>query len=153
MSTVKKATALSAATLAALVTLVGTWEGMRTTAYKDIVGIWTVCYGYTHGVKQGDRYTKAECEGMLVRELREFDRELQPCIKRDLSEGERIALVSLAYNAGVGAVCKSTALRLMNQGKRREGCYALLKWSYAGGKFVQGLRNRREAELKICLAS
>ena len=144
---------LSAAALAALVTLVGTWEGLRTKAYQDIVGVWTVCYGYTHGVKRGDVYTPAECKTKLVEELVDFNRRLEPCIKRNISDGERVALVSLAYNAGVGSVCKSTALRLINQGKRKEGCDALLKWSYAGGKFVQGLHNRRKAEREICLAA
>lgn len=143
---------LSAGALAALVTLVGTWEGMKTKAYQDIVGIWTVCYGYTHGVKKGDLYTPEQCKTMLVQELQQFDAKLAPCIKTNLTDGQRIALVSLAYNAGASAVCKSTALELMNQGKKQEGCDALLNWSYADGKFRQGLRNRREAERKICLS-
>lgn len=148
-----KQKALAGATLAALIALVGTWEGLRTTAYQDIVGIWTVCYGETKGVKKGDSYTPEQCKTKLAHEVKDYDSRLQKCMTRQLSDGERIALVSLSYNAGVGAVCKSTALKLMNQGKRTEGCNALLNWSYAGGQFVQGLRNRREAERKICLSA
>jgi GH24 family phage-related lysozyme (muramidase) len=148
-----KQKALAGATLAALITLVGTWEGLRTEAYRDIIGVLTVCYGETKGVKQGDKYTPEQCKTKLAKEVVEYDARLQKCMTRQLSNGERIALVSLSYNAGTSAVCKSTALKLMNQGKRKEGCDALLKWSYAGGQFVQGLRNRREAERKICLSA
>jgi GH24 family phage-related lysozyme (muramidase) len=146
-----KQKALAGASLAALIGLVATWEGLRTTAYQDIVGIWTVCYGETKGVKKGDKYTPEQCKSKLAHEIGEYEARLNKCMTRPLSDGERIALVSLSYNAGTGAVCKSTAMRLMNQGKRKEGCYALLKWSYAGGKFVQGLHNRRQAERKLCL--
>lgn len=166
-----KQKALAGASLAALIGLVATWEGLRTTAYQDIVGIWTVCYGETKGVKKGDAYTVAECKSKLAHEVKAYDERLQKCMTRQLSGGERIALVSLSYNAGTAAVCKSTALKLMNQGKRIEGCNALLNWScvtVAEGtgdktgpcassrqnkRAINGLLNRRKAEQKICLSA
>lgn len=147
-----KRKAIPAAVLAALVTLVGTWEGLRTTAYQDIVGVWTVCHGYTHGVKKGDSYTPAECKTQLAQELTSVYGQVSKCFKRQLSAGEEVAITSLAYNVGVSATCKSTALRLMNEGKRQQGCDALLSWRFAGGKEVEGLLNRRKAERKVCLA-
>lgn len=143
--------ALLPAAGAALLALVATWEGLRTNAYQDIVGVWTVCYGETKGVKRGDTYTKAECDAMLQRELGEYYRKLEPCLNERVTQNQRIAVTSLAYNIGISAACKSTAVRKLNAGDAKGGCDALLMWSYAGGKFVQGLRNRREAERKICL--
>lgn len=142
---------VSAAAAAALIALVATWEGLRTTAYQDIVGVWTICYGHTQGVQRGDKSTPGECKSQLVKELAVYADGVDRCITRNISEGERIALVSLAYNVGVSGVCKSTALRKMNAGDRQGGCDALLMWRYAGGKEVQGLLNRRKDERKVCL--
>lgn len=55
--------------LAVAVPLIAKWEGLRTEAYRDIVGVWTVCYGETKGVRPGDLYSKAECDAMLAREV------------------------------------------------------------------------------------
>ena len=48
--------------LSTAIAFVGQWEGLRTEAYRDVVGIWTVCYGETKGVQPGDSYSKAECD-------------------------------------------------------------------------------------------
>lgn len=142
---------LSAAALAALLALASQWEGKKNTAYQDIVGVWTICYGETAGVKNGDRYTDSQCRDMLKASTAEHWDKVSPCVTGKLSDGEQVAIADLAYNVGPGAVCKSTALRLMNSGDRKGGCEALLNFSYAGGKFVQGLYNRRMAERQICL--
>jgi lysozyme len=152
MANKPKIAGLSAAGIAALFALASHWEGQKTVAYQDIVGVWTVCSGETRGVKKGDTYTPAQCNDMLKKAVAQYDTALLPCIKQELTQGQRVALADLAYNVGTGAVCKSTALRLMNEGKKVEGCAALLNWSYAGGKQIQGLLNRRKDDQKICLS-
>lgn len=91
---------LSFASIALLISFVGPWEGQRTTAYKDIVGVWTVCYGETRGVKQTDKYTDAECRDMLSFALGEFYSKVEPCLADRVTQNQRIAVTSLAYNVG-----------------------------------------------------
>ena len=61
------------------------------------------------------------------------------------------AYVSLAYNAGVAGIGKSTATRRLNAGDIRGGCKALGWWNKAGGRVVRGLVNRRADETRLCL--
>lgn len=140
--------------LALTIAFVGGWEGLRLAAYRDPVGIPTVCYGETRGVEMGDRYSKAECDAMLVEALRGFERGISECITpwHRLPEKTRIALVSWAYNVGVGAACRSTAVRRFNAGQYRAGCDAVKWWDRAGGRTLPGLVNRRAAEHKLCVA-
>lgn len=95
-----------AAAVALSVAFIGGWEGLRTTAYQDLVNKWTVCYGETRGVKPGDSYTKAECDSMLAARIDEFDRGLDHCLTADLPVETRIAVVSWTYNMGLGAACR-----------------------------------------------
>lgn len=146
---------LAGAALVAVIALVSTWEGLRTKSYQDVIGVWTICYGYTHGVRPGQVAEPAACEALLMRELRDVHDKVSRCVRTDLTAGERAALVSLAYNVGVAAVCRSTMVRLLNQGRPREACYQLRRWVYAGGSRepLPGLVNRREAELRVCLGA
>lgn len=142
---------LAGGALASAVLLVGAWEGLSLTPYADIVGVKTVCYGETRGIE--DRgYSKAECDAMLAQGLQDFDAGLAKCIRRDIPDQMRVALVSWAYNIGTGAACRSTLVRLVNEGRLREACNELPKWNRAGGVVVRGLTNRREAERRLCLS-
>ena len=134
-----------------LVALVAGFEGLRTTAYRDIVGVPTVCYGETQNVRMGDRYSAAECKAMLLRSLQTYAAGIERCVTVPLPDERYVALVSWAYNVGVGAACGSTAVRLINAGRTREGCDALLLWNRADGKVAAGLTRRREAERALCL--
>ncbi len=66
---------------AAAIALVGMWEGLRLTAYRDIVGVPTVCYGETLGVKIGDKHTKVECDAMLLASLQKHEAGTLQCRK------------------------------------------------------------------------
>lgn len=136
--------------LLALVAFVGTFEGLRTVAYSDPVGIPTICFGYTHGVKLGDTATKAQCDGLLQEELLRANQIVNRCIRHPLTDGQRGALVSLTYNAGAQAVCGSTLQTKFNQGDSRAGCEQIKRWVYAKGIKLPGLVRRREAEFKMC---
>lgn len=145
--------AKGSAILAAAVALVGTWEGVRTVAYKDIVGVPTVCFGETRGVKMGDRYTLEECRVMLGDGLVEFERGMRACLRSPdtIPAKSYVAFLSLSYNIGMRAFCGSTVARRANAGDIRGACDAIRMWDRAGGKIVQGLVNRRADERRICL--
>lgn len=131
--------------------LVGPFEGKRNEAYLDIVGIPTVCYGETKGVKLGDYYTDKQCDKMLVEELESYNKQMKRNVKVELTPNEEVAYTSLAYNIGVGAFNSSTLLKKLNANDREGACNQILRWNKAGGKTVKGLTNRREAEYKICM--
>lgn len=143
----------SGAVMAAAIALVSAWEGVRTVAYQDIVGVPTVCFGETRGVKMGDRYSMDECRAMLGDALVEFETGMRKCLTNpdSIPDKSYVAFLSLSYNIGTGAFCKSTVARRANAGDIKGACNAIPAWNRAGGKVVKGLTNRRAEEQKICL--
>ncbi|MBB5985946.1 lysozyme [Sphingobium lignivorans] len=143
--------ALIALAMALAVPTIEKWEGTKTTPYRDVVGIWTVCTGETR-VKMRT-YTKAECETMLKSTL---DNEFAPAVRKAVPKivehpHAYAASISLSYNIGNAAFARSTVARRFNAGDWKGGCDAFLMWNKAGGRVVQGLVNRRQAERKLCL--
>jgi GH24 family phage-related lysozyme (muramidase) len=143
----------SAAAIAAAAAFIGAWEGKENTAYQDIVGVWTVCYGETKGVRPGDTYSDAECSEMLEEEIVAYEKGLDRCLTADVPIGAKIAFVSWTYNVGVGAACRSTLVRKANAGDLVGACNELPRWNRAGGKVIRGLTNRRISEREMCLES
>jgi lysozyme len=143
---------ITAAVLLA-VPLVASFEGLWTTAKPDRLayGLPTVCYGETEGVKVGDTYTPAECADMLAQKLPRYAEEISKCIRIPISDKMRASFISFSYNVGTAGFCRSTTVRLLNNGDKRGACNALMSWNRAGGRIVQGLTNRRNAERKLCL--
>jgi lysozyme len=139
--------------LAAAIALVGAWEGLRTVAYRDVVGVPTVCFGETRGVKMGDRYTVEECKAMLGDALVEFEAGMRKCLTSPdaIPEKSYVAFLSLAYNIGPTAFCRSTVARRANAGDIAGACNAILVWNRAGGRVIKGLTNRRQDEYQICM--
>lgn len=146
-------TRLTGAVAAAAIALVGTWEGLRLTAYRDAVGVPTVCFGETRGVRLGDRHTKAECDRMLLVSLKRHEAGMRGCLSRpdDIPAKSYVAFVSLTYNIGVGAFCRSTARKRLEQGNLRGACDAAAWFTKAGGRTLRGLVKRRKAEHRLCL--
>lgn len=150
---------LIGAASATLLSATAMWEGTRYYAYKDIVGVPTVCMGYTgSGIVFGRKYTHEECNAFLKKELVIHSTGVLNCVTRPLQEHQYNAFTLFAYNVGVSGACGSRAIRLFNEGRTEEACRALAyspsgspAWSYAGGKFVQGLHNRRIYEMRMCL--
>ena len=137
--------------LAIAIAVVGAYEGLSLTAYPDIVGVPTICYGETKNVKLGQTATKEQCDSQLSARLVEFNQGVESCVTRPMRDNERVAFVSLSYNIGVAAFCKSTVVRRFNAGDKTGACDAILMWNRAGGNVVQGLVNRRQKEREICL--
>jgi lysozyme len=142
-----------AVSVAAASAFVAPWEGLRTTAYRDPVGVLTVCIGETKGVKVGDTYTVAECRAMLDVELRAYAAALGKCLHVKVPEGVAVSFLDLTYNVGAGAVCRSTLVKKANAGDLFGACDELPRWNKAGGRELPGLTNRRRAAHELCISS
>lgn len=127
------------------------WEGKRNLPYRDIGGVLTVCHGETQVAMR--RYSDAECAAMLTRHLR--DRYAPPVLRCVPALAVRPAVfaatLSLSYNIGPSAFCRSDAARRFRAGQWRAGCDAMRAWVRAGGRRIPGLVRRREAERRLCL--
>ena len=127
-------------------------EGLRLTAYKDVVGVWTIGYGHTKTAKEGMRITAAGAEHLLRSDLEWVEGVINNSVKVPLKQNEYDALASLIYNIGGPAFKRSTMLRLLNNGADRvDVANEFLRWNKAGGKVSKGLTNRRERERQLFL--
>ena len=138
--------------LAAATALVAAAEGLVTYTYPDVGGVPTYCYGETKDAEWGKTYTKEQCDEQLSKRLVEFNRGVDSCVRVELPDTRRAALVSLAYNIGVPAFCRSTAVRKLNDGDVQGGCDAILMWNKVNGIVWRGLVKRREQERELCLS-
>jgi lysozyme len=131
------------------------WEGCRLSAYPD-PGTggdpWTIGWGTTGPtIKRGLTWTQAQADAALLEDVKELGRDVQAYCRRPLEPYERAALVSFAYNVGIGALRNSTLLRLLNEGSTTAAATQFLRWDKAGGKAMRGLQRRREAERQLFL--
>ena len=139
--------------------LVKEFEGFRSKAYKDPVGIWTIGYGTTAAAGlgitpvAGMTITEREAERLLIVGLNKFGAQIRPKITAPINENEWGAFLSLAYNIGPGAFAKSSALRHFNAGNKAKAADAILLWNKAGGKVLPGLVRRRKAERELFLTA
>ncbi len=135
------------------IALVGGGEGLKLYSYRDVIGVWTACYGETRGIKPGMRFSKAQCDTMLIDGLEDFEAGMRACLTRPdaIPEEPYVAFLSLAYNVGTGTFCRSSVAKKANAGDLRGACDALMLYVNAGGRRIQGLVNRRTAERKLCL--
>jgi len=145
-----KLAALIGTAAAGLIAVTAQWEGKRNDPYRDIVNVATVCYGETNVPMR--RYSDDECKDMLAGSLAGY---AEAVLKRNPElrghDPQVIAATSLAYNIGPVAYSRSTVAKRFSAGDWRGACDAFLAWSFAGGKQVQGLLNRRRAERDICM--
>jgi lysozyme len=131
------------------VRMVEGFEGLRLNAYQDVVGVWTIGYGHTYGVRSGQVITQATAEAYLKSDLEASENFVNDLVKVPLNQNQFDALVSFVFNLGGGALAKSTLLQLLNKGDYKGASGQFDLWVHAGGKVVQGLVNRRNAEQKL----
>lgn len=125
--------------------------GFYNKAFLDPVGIPTICFGHTEGVKLGQAKTDSECMALFMDDLNAASSAVERCVKPALPEKTRTAFVSFTYNVGAEAFCGSTAARMLNAGDFYAACNQLDRWVYAKGIELPGLVNRRGEEKKLCL--
>lgn len=121
-------------------------EGLRLIAYKDSAGVWTIGYGHTETVFPKMQITEGQAESLLRNDLMRFEKAIRDLVDVPLSQNEYDALCSFTFNIGVSAFMESTLLRKLNNLDYFGAADQLLRWSYAGGKQLQGLLNRRRDE-------
>lgn len=125
------------------------WEGRELKAYRCSANRLTIGYGHTKGVQEGDEISPAEAEQLLVEDLTAISDDLNRLVNVGVTEGQYIALLSLAFNIGASALKKSTLLFHLNHKRYDEAAQEFGKWVYAGGKVSEGLKRRRAAERKL----
>lgn len=128
--------------------LVKNSEGCKLAAYKCPAGVWTIGYGHTGpDVKPGLVISKERAEQLLAADLAKFaDGVNEICAGLSLTQGQFDAMVSFAYNLGVGALAGSTLMRLLRSGDVAGAARQFDRWNKADGKVLPGLVVRRAAE-------
>ena len=128
------------------IALIKKFEGCELKAYQCSAGVWTIGYGHTKDVEEGDTISKDQAEEMLVEELHEYENYVNEYVNVALSQTQFDALVSWVYNLGPANLKASTMLKVLNDGKYEDVPYQMKRWNKAGGKVLDGLVRRREAE-------
>lgn len=134
--------------------LIKRFEGCKLEAYQDAVGIWTIGYGHTGpNVHEGLRITQAQADAILAQDVGRFASGVAVNVRVTLTQSEFDALVSFAFNVGLGAFRGSTLLKLLNDNADRKVVAAQFpRWNKAGGKVLEGLTKRRNAEKALFLS-
>lgn len=141
---------LSAAALVGIVL----HEGYSDEAITPVPGdVPTIGFGTTEGVKMGDRITPPKALERALSDISKYEGALKKCVRVPLSQNEYDAYVSLSYNIGTGAFCKSTLVKYLNEFRYEEACNEILKWDKFKGKPLRGLTLRRQEEHRKCLGN
>lgn len=135
--------------------LIKQFEGYSSKAYPDPAtggAPWTIGYGTTRGVKPGMIITAEQAEKMLRDDVAKFESGVSSLITAPTTQGQFDAMVSLAYNIGLGNFGKSTLLK-----KHNARCYTCAAdqfrvWNRANGKVMNGLTKRRAAERQVYMS-
>jgi len=126
--------------------LIKKFEGCKLKAYKCSAGVWTIGYGHTAGVKEGDVISQPEADKLLEEDIAKFEDYVNDNVIVELNEGQFDALVAWTFNLGVGNLRQSTMLRKLNEGDYQSVPSEMNRWNKAGGKTLDGLIRRRKAE-------
>lgn len=139
------------------IALIKQFEGCKLTAYQDSVGVWTIGYGWTQPVdgkpvRAGMTIKQETAERLLKTGLVSYESDVSRLVKVGLTQGQFDALVSFTYNLGARSLSTSTLLRKLNAGDYAGAADEFLRWNKAGGKVLNGLSRRREAERALFLS-
>lgn len=130
--------------------LIRGYEQLRTKAYLPTPDdVWTLGYGHTAGVKEGDTCTEAQALEWLREDCAEAEQCLERSVKVPLAQNEYDALVSLIFNIGCGAFKASTMLRLLNARDYDGASGQFRRWNRQAGKELAGLTRRRASEERM----
>lgn len=138
--------------------LIKRFESFRAAPYLCSAGVPTIGYGttvYPNGIKvklSDQKITQQLAETFLQHHVNAIEKDVSRLVKVTLSQNQFDALMSFVYNVGLGAFRDSTLLKLLNAGDIDGASKQFERWNKAGGKIVDGLTNRREAEKALFLA-
>lgn len=128
------------------INLIKKFEGCRLTAYKCPAGIWTIGYGHTEGVKQGQKITQEQADNYLIQDLKKYENHVKNIVNLPLNQNQFDALVSFCYNCGAGNLM--TLVKGRNLGQI---AIAIPLYNKGGGVILKGLVKRRKAEQELFL--
>lgn len=128
-------------------------EGCRLTAYADTGGVFTVGYGATGpDIHPGTVWDQAHAETRLAEDVARFEKAVNELVTVPITDNQRAALVSFAFNLGAHALAGSTLLRKLNAGDKPGAAAEFIRWDRAGGVEVPGLLRRRHNEADLFLS-
>ena len=126
-----------------LIDAIKRFEACSLTAYQDSVGVWTIGYGHTAGVKRGDKIGMYQAEQFLREDMAKFEAVADKC-KRLSTQGKYDAVLDFIYNCGPANFENSTLKKYIEGGKKTwEIQEQFLRWVNAGGQKLGGLVSRR----------
>ncbi len=126
--------------------LIKKFEGCKLEAYKCPAGKWTIGFGFTKGVKEGDTWSQSHAEYMLDVELEEYEGYINDLVNIQLNQNQFDALVAWIYNLGPTNFRTSTLRKKLSPETMDEVPREIRRWNKANGEVLQGLVRRREAE-------
>ncbi len=134
--------------------LIQKYEGFRARAYRDAVGVWTIGFGHTSmagspQVKPGMTVSRERAAQILETDIQRFSEGVAAALTAEVNDNQFSALVSFAYNVGLGNFRKSGVLAAVNAGDHRVVPRRLALWNKAGGRVLPGLVARRAAEAAL----
>ncbi len=131
------------------------FEGQRAVAYRDVVGVLTVCAGHTgKDIVVGKVYSNDECKKLTIADAAKAAAGVLAVSPHLVWHPMQLAAaISFSYNVGTGTYANSTVARLFNAGDFIGACNFLPNYKYAGGKVWPGLVTRRAEEQRICLST
>jgi len=149
--------------------LIKHWEGVRYRPYICSARLHTIGVGHVLYPDQGrlpldqrDAYplkaednrvfSGAEVDGILGADLRRFEVGVAKLFPVVLTQGQNDALVSFAFNLGLGGVQRSTLRQKVLRGETQEAADEFLKFTRGGGKILPGLVKRRNDERALFLS-
>lgn len=130
------------------------WEGLELKAYRDSKGLPTIGIGTTRypdgtKVKMGDTCTKEQAYEWFRFDVARFEAFINRVIKIPLNQNQFDALISLVYNIGETNFTEGTVDDKLNANQIEAALQTWLKYVYSGGRKIDGLANRRIAEVKL----
>ena len=131
--------------------LIKKFEGCEIEADLCPAGVWTIGFGHTKDVKEGDKINKEEADYLLQEEMIEYESYINDFVEVPLNQNQFDALCSWVYNLGPTNLKNSTMLRVLNEEKYADVPQEIKRWNKAGGEVLDGLIKRREAEAKMFL--
>ena len=126
--------------------LIKKFEGCRLEAYYCSGGVLTIGYGHTGGVKETDTITQEEADKLLKGDILKFEQYVEDNVMVELDQSQFDALVAWTFNLGPGNLRESTMLTKLNNEDYESVPFEMRRWNKAGGKTLDGLIRRRQAE-------
>jgi lysozyme len=126
--------------------LIKKYEGCRLKAYKCPAGVWTIGFGHTGNVKEGQVINQVQADALFDKDVQKFVEGVNKLVKVEINQNQFDALVSFTYNLGIGALKKSTLLQYVNKKQFDKAANEFDRWNKAGGEVLKGLVNRRNSE-------